>query len=171
MSKFNDKLKNNPIYILIASIIIPIIVIISFIWNLNDRIDKRVDEKIANSKFINHLVEEITPFINTPYMIFDENSSISVDKGGSYYIENIIVEKDTFKWFKEIGEVPNKITIIAKQALQTAPLLSCLDSGDNYTITVKRGQKFNWEYTLELNGDMIIPRPVNKFRIDIIPSR
>ena len=169
MSKFNDKLKNNPFLNFIASIIIPIIVIVSFIWNLNDRIDKRVEEQVANSKFINNLVEEITPYINTPYMIFDENNSISVDKGGSYYIENIIVEKDTFKWFKEIGEVPNKITIIAKQALQTAPLLSCLDSGDNYTIKVKRGQKFNWEYALELNGDMIIPRPVNKFRIDIIP--
>ncbi|MEA2076957.1 MAG: hypothetical protein U9O95_02955 [Candidatus Marinimicrobia bacterium] len=158
---------NKDFFKLVFTIVVTIVTLFGAIIGVIFLINGQVKEQVKRIASSDQFLEELSSKIN-PYMIFNENNSILVDMGGGKYINEIIVEKDTF-WAEEVGEITNKITIIPNQLLSTAPLLKCIDSGDTYTIKVERGPKFNWIYTLDLSGDMIFPRPINKFRIDIIP--
>ena len=144
-------------------IVVLIITIFLAIYAIRGEVRSEVKRITSEKEFLEQLSSKINP-----YIIFDENNSILVDMGGSVYIDDIIVKKELY-WVKEMGQVPAKVTIIPNQLLRTAPILRCIDTGYEYVISEKRGEKFTWEYKLFLSGLPSGPRKNNIFRVDIIP--
>lgn len=136
--------------------------IIGGLYLLDYRIQSEVESIISDENFLNRLIAQLHP-----YVIFDENNSILIDKGGMSHLDSITVEKEMFKEDTSIGEVPIRIKVYPNKHLETAPLLQSIDTGDEYSIKVNRSEKFSWKYELYLI-DFMTPRRSNRFRLDII---
>jgi hypothetical protein len=149
------------IFAIVATIVTLFATVIGIIFLINTQVTKQVERIASSEEFLNNLSSKINPF-----MIFDENNSIIVDRSGDY-IDSIFVITDDFIPNKNIDKVPVKIKITPSIHLPNAPMLQCLDVGDDYKITSKRGKKYNWIYELEAIN-IAEDSTINKFRIDII---
>jgi hypothetical protein len=132
------------------------------VYVLDDHIKNEIKNITNDEAFLNRLIAEIHP-----YVIFDENNSIIVDKGGMSHIDRIEVQKEIDSKNPDIGKIPAKVIVYPNKHLETASLLKCIDTGDDYIIKSHRGEKYSWVYELDLSGFMY-PRRINKFRLDII---
>lgn len=66
--------------------------IIGGLYLLDYRIQSEVESIISDEKFLNKLIAQLHP-----YVIFDENNSILIDKGGMSHLDSITVEKEILK--------------------------------------------------------------------------
>lgn len=80
-------------------------------------IDSRIRKVIREPDFL----KEVSSYLR-PYAIFDEKERVLVDRGEMKFIEEIEVEMG------ENSELPKKIVIRPNQYLQTAPILTPLDT-------------------------------------------
>lgn len=93
-----------------------------------------------------------------PALIFDEKFSILADQGGSEYIEDVDISLDK-------DGVPTQMVVYVKTHLSYEPFLQSMSNND-YGITVKRGRKHNWIFTLRRFGRGGDKRHL--FRLEII---
>lgn len=121
-------------------------------------VDKRIEDKINDQRFINKMAQNIRPSA-----VFDENDSILADMGAMTFINDIKVNKR--------GNNQLEIIISPKEFLGIAPILSSIDS--NYEIGApKRGNKYDWVYRLngvvhwvnEASGTV----GLHRFRIEVV---
>jgi len=101
-------------------------------------IDKRIENRIRDDGFLRKLASALRPTV-----IFNHKGSILVDQGAMHYIETIDIELD-----KE-PPYPKQIIIHAVKHLPYAPLLTPLDGGGISNISISRGKKYDWVYTLD----------------------
>lgn len=143
-------------------IIAILIALVLAVFAIRSEVKSEIKSITSDEEFLKDLASKINP-----YMIFDEDGCYLVDGGAYKYIDDIIIEKGDLLGENNV-KAPVKIIIKANQILSFAPQLRCIDSGDEYDIDVKQGEKNSWVFDLQLFG-YNIPRRVNKFRIDIIP--
>jgi hypothetical protein len=123
-------------------------------------VDKRVENKIADPKFVSKVAAEI----RMPMLVFDENERTLVDTGALEYIEKISVKKEE----KSIKE----ILISPKNFLTVAPLITSLSTGTDLYEPERTNIK-DWLYKAEessyieaqTGGGEKVPK---KFRLEVI---
>lgn len=132
-------------------------VMIMVYFTLDNKIDKKVEEKFKDQVFINKLAEEI----KFPFVIFDEDNSVVVDAGAMSIIEKITIDKKG-----------GSITVTPKKYLAIAPILESLNPAIIFQDPI-RGNKFDFIYkrlevaTAWANTYTTKP-PKSKFRIQVI---
>ena len=139
--------------------------VIAVVMTINLTVRSEVNRITNNDEFLDELISKIQP-----YIIFDENESILIDRGGNKYIESIKIEKGIPKDMagKDKPLLPFKVIITPKQLLSIAPLLQCIDEGAYSIKKVERGKGYTWIYYLQWEN-LVFPKRINKFRLDIIP--
>lgn len=138
-----------------ASIIIGIITGGSYF--IEDRIEKKVLDKLKDQDILRQIASLVRPSI-----IFDHHGVKKSDSGADQYIESINVEMGD-------GE-PNKIIISFKQHLNSTPILECIN--DNFFVTPTRMKKSDWLFELSSPSYIVFESsPERKewlFRLEII---
>jgi hypothetical protein len=86
-------------------------------------------------------------------LVFDQNQSIIVDRGGSGLIKDNGIHVEFGEPFPP-KKLPVRIRIDFRKHLETAPLLTSLNC-DVTIITEKRAEAFSWIYTIDysIEGD------------------
>ncbi|MGD9576772.1 MAG: hypothetical protein AB7Y74_00820 [Syntrophorhabdus sp.] len=125
---------------------------------LNSYMDSRVEARINNPEYLQKLARSVRPSL-----LFDDKGSIVADMGAVSFVKSIKVSKK--------GEHSLKISITPFEYLGIEPLLEALD--DRYMIEVKRGEMFDWIFTLhEINAitdaTSASPSNRNRFRLELI---
>jgi hypothetical protein len=133
--------------------------VIGGIYGLRSYIIRVVEDRIKEPEFVLRVAEEI----KKPTAIFDQDGSILVDDGAMNYIKSIKV------YIGDANE-PERIVISPHQHLQVAPLLESLDV--DFYIEVKRGDKFDWMYTLRTIKRLALmgsadPPDQKRFRVEV----
>lgn len=123
-------------------------------------IDKKIEEKINNPKFIKKLAEEV----KLPFVIFDENNKILADYGAYQYLDRIDTQKKD-------GELI-AIRITPKQFMNTAPIIENMNGYLDF-FEAERADQIDWLFKIDLRtGDIIVTEsykePINKFKLTII---
>lgn len=77
-----------------------------------------------------------------PSCIFDQKGAILIDMGAMAHIENIQISPS------QNNNFPDKIIVRPNRYLSHAPLLSTIDPFI-MNVSVERGAKFDWVYTLD----------------------
>ena len=152
--KFSDGFKQKCEWLII------VIGVIGGIYGLRSYIIGVVEDRMKEPEFVQRVAEEI----EKPTVIFDQNGSILVDGGAMKYVKSIKVNMG------DDNEI-ERIVVSPHQHLQVAPLLESLDI--NFCIEAKRGEKFDWVYTLGSIRrfalmDSADPPAQKRFRLEII---
>jgi hypothetical protein len=141
-----------------------VLAMLSVILLLQSDIEKKINEKLCDPKFVKQIAAEI----RSPSIIFLSDGNVIHDDGGSefVYLDKIVPEYDD----KKMRVI--EITITTKQFLKNPPILSSID-GEEYFQEAKRLDTFKWEYkTIELdrvywslpNSKM----PLGRYKLEIV---
>jgi len=82
------------------------------------------------------------------------------------YIKNIRILKTESK-FNKNDTLISQIIIEPKILLTSPPLIECLDYGDVYVFSPKRGHGYTWIYNTELQ-QFDRPKRINRFLLEVI---
>lgn len=155
-----DNLKLSEALKYVAALLIVVFGIVGGFYFLHSYVVGVVEDRIKEPEFISKVAEEI----RKSTAIFDQNESILIDDGAMKYIESIEVRIGD-------GNEPDRIVVSPNLHLQVAPLLESLDV--DFYIEAKRGEKFDWVYTLGSIQRMVLessadPPAQKRFRLEII---
>ncbi|MBW2249754.1 MAG: hypothetical protein JRF60_03760 [Deltaproteobacteria bacterium] len=127
------------------------------IFFVEDRIEKRISEKLKDPELISQIASLVRPSL-----IFNHKGTILSDSGGEQFIENISVQMGP--------EEPTEIIISPKTHLNSAPILECINY--NFDITSKRIKKSDWLFELSSPSYLVFEKSSEKkeylFRLEII---
>lgn len=125
-----------------------------YAFTIEDRIDKRISEKLKDPEILSQIASHIRPSV-----IFDHKGIIRTDSGGKQYIKDISVEMGP--------QEPSKIKIFSKEHWNSAPILECINY--NFDITSKR-IKSGWLFELSSADYLVFESSSKKewlFRLEI----
>lgn len=148
-------------FIPILTVIVLIFSVIGGVYLIHQIVENKVEQIVNSEAFEKNLISKIHP-----YIIFNENNSILNDVGGMKYIDYVKVFKGLNK-YSTSDSIPIKIVVKPKVLLSSPPLIECLDHGDIYIFTPRRGEGFLWIYKIELQ-QYDTPRKTNRFKLEII---
>ncbi|MBI5558628.1 MAG: hypothetical protein HY885_13430 [Deltaproteobacteria bacterium] len=141
-----------------------VLAMLSVILYLQSDIEKKINEKLSDPKFVKQIAAEI----KSPSIIFLSDGNAIHDDGGSefVYLDKIVPEYDDKK-MRVVG-----ITITTKQFMKNPPILSSID-GEEYFQEAKRVDTFKWEYkTIELDRVYwSLPNdkmPLGRYKLEIV---
>ncbi len=139
-----------------------VLAIIAGLYALPKFIDSRIDKAINNTEFVRKIASHVRP-----YIIFDTNETILLDRGGWQYLKEkpkvIFADKDL--------EGDFQVIVTPKDCLHQAPLIESLCTCE-FIISWQRGKGFEWIYYLDFVEATIHweegKNPLHKFRLEII---
>jgi len=148
----------------IAGIFVAVIgVMIAFISQMNNTIDKKIQGEINHPDFIKKVADEI----RLPFLIFDEKGTFQTESGGATtFIERVepLKEKGRFSGFN----------VYPKGFLKDAPLLQAINSEIPFA-KPKRINTIDWQYRIpEFKGSVWANAgeydepPAQLFKLEII---
>jgi len=123
----------------LGRVILVIVAIFLLIVVIDFYIEYKINKVIQSEEFHRHLQERLRPT-----MIFDQNGSVFLDKGGWKWIKDLKVLKDK-RGFVE------KIFVTLKDS-NMFPILTSLDNTVNYSIKIVHGKGLEVLYELEMNN-------------------
>ncbi len=144
------------------------VAVIGTIWaivsGMSNSIEKQIQKQMNDPDFIKKVAEKV----RLPFIIFDEDATYLNNSGGEEYIESIQVTK------KDNGDI-DEIVIICKKFLESAPIIQSIDEQIQFH-QPERTKQTSWKVTAFQDGQNITigriekgPRPLNRFKIEIIP--
>ena len=140
-----------------------IVALIAIYSYFNNTINDKIEQKLKDPEFIRKVADEV----RLPFVIFDENKTVSVDTGAMKYIVDFEIKKGETQ---EISE----IIISPKSFMALPPLLESIDAKEIEFEKPKRGNKFDLIYkTVRYDsgwGKMLSEgsKPQLRFRLQLV---
>jgi len=149
-----DNLKQLSVWTIILGVGV-ILGIVGSVFLVEDRIEKRIDEKLKNPETIREIASLVRPTIT-----FNHQGTIITDSGAGQFIEDIKVTMGK--------DEPKTILITPSKHLNTPPVLEGINY--DFSVSVKRANKSDWLYELTSPNYLIMGKMTTEyiFRLEII---
>ena len=158
MEKMDKKMDTITIVVSVFTIIG--VVLSTALW-MQNRIDRKIEEKIKEPSFVKKIADEV----RLPFVIFDDNNRVIADYGAYQYLNEIHVLKDKDKKLTAIEIKP-------KQFMSTPPIVENINGSLDF-FEPERQEQITWKININsINTDSIITdqnhtEPVYKFKLTI----
>ncbi|MFO7560086.1 MAG: hypothetical protein R6X10_14730 [Desulfobacterales bacterium] len=138
----------------IVAVILGIVSLFGIFQGAVTFLEGKVQKLAADEKFIKTLANRIRP---TAMFEFNWEGKLSIlyDAGAMQHIEEIKVKvlNEPLKITNQLNQL--KLIVTPKKHLSYPPLIQSIDDSD-FSIEIKRGQNFDWEYTFVASDGIFV---------------